>query len=77
MALTKFKLVGHEKLKGLNYKGDFLAFDRIDDELAEKLFGKTHVLERVGEAPATAPVALALAEPTTEADAPTTTKPKK
>jgi hypothetical protein len=64
MALTKFKLVGHEKLKGLNYKGDFIPFDRIDDKLAEQLFGKTHVLERVEEVPA--PFAVALAEPVAE-----------
>jgi hypothetical protein len=76
MALTKFKLVGHEKLKGLNYKGDFIPFDRIDDTMAEKLFGKTHVLERVGEAPATVPVQLALAESAAEAEAPST-KPRK
>ena len=54
MALTKFKLVHHEKLKGLSYQGDFIAFDKIDDKLAEELYGKTHVLERIGDAPAPA-----------------------
>jgi hypothetical protein len=49
MALTKFKLVGHEKLKGLNYKGNVIPFDKIDDTMAEELFGKTHVLERLTE----------------------------
>jgi hypothetical protein len=76
MALTKFKLVGHEKLKGLNYKGNVIPFDKIDDTLAEELFGKTHVLEWVGEAPATVPVQLALAESAAEVEAPST-KPKK
>ena len=50
--LTKFKLVNHEKLKGLFFKGSFIAFDRIDDTLAEQLMGKTHVLERLAEVPA-------------------------
>jgi hypothetical protein len=76
MGLTKFKLVGHEKLKGLNYKGNVIPFDKIDDTLAEELFGKTHVLERVGEAPATVLVQLALAESAAETEAPST-KPKK
>jgi hypothetical protein len=67
MALTRYKLVGHEKLKGLQFKGDFIPFDKIDDTLADKLYGKTHVLERLEAGPTTAPVTLALAEPTAEA----------
>lgn len=51
MKLTKFDLVNTEGLKGLHYKGDFLAFDQITDELAEELMGKTHVLQRREEAP--------------------------
>lgn len=72
--LNNFKLINTEGLTGLNYKGRNIPFDRIDDKLAEELIGKTHVLERVGAAPATAPVVLALAEP--EADAPATGKGK-
>jgi hypothetical protein len=66
MALTRYKLVGHEKLKGLNYKGDNISFDKIDDTLADQLYGKTHVLVRLEEAPTTAQVAPA-AEPVAEA----------
>lgn len=48
--LTKFELVNTNGLKGLNYKGDFIPFDKIDDKLAEELEGKTHVLQRKAEA---------------------------
>jgi hypothetical protein len=86
MALTRYKLVGHEKLKGLNYKGDNISFDKIDDTLADKLYGKTHVLVRLEPEQVTAqaapaaevvaeavvPVNLELAPATTEAEAPTT-----
>jgi hypothetical protein len=86
MALTRYKLVGHEKLKGLNYKGDNISFDKIDDTLADKLYGKTHVLVRLepeqvttpaapaaeAVAEAVVPVTLELAPATTEAEAPTT-----
>jgi hypothetical protein len=75
--LTKFKLVRTEGLKGLMVRGRFIPFERIDDTMAEQLFGKTHVLERLPSTkPATAPVALALAEASaegTEAEAPATT----
>ena len=72
--LTKFKFVKTEGLKGLMVKGRFIPFERIDDTLAEQLFGKTHVLERLPETePATAPVVLALAEPTVETEAPAAT----
>jgi hypothetical protein len=74
--LTKFKLVNHEGMTGLNFNGRTIPLERIDDTLAEKLIGKTHVLERLAE-PATAPVVLALAEPTAEAEAPAATKSKK
>ncbi len=50
MALTKFKLVNTEGLKGLFFDGDFIAFDRIDDTRAELLISRTHVLERVPQA---------------------------
>jgi hypothetical protein len=87
MALTRYKLVGHEKLKGLNYKGDNISFDKIDDTLADKLYGKTHVLVRLEEgevataeaapaaeaaAEAEVPVKLELGTASAEAEAPTT-----
>lgn len=65
--LTKFRLLHTEGLKGLHYRGDFIPFDKIDDTLAEELVGKTHVLERLAEAPATA-----AGEPAAEAGAPGT-----
>jgi hypothetical protein len=70
MKLTKFKLVNHEGMTGLNYNGRTIAFDKLTDEQAEKLFTKTHVLERLpGTEPATTPVVLALAEAAPEAGA--------
>jgi hypothetical protein len=48
--LKKFKLVRTEGLKGLMVRGRFIPFDKIDDTMAEQLFGKTHVLERLPEA---------------------------
>lgn len=47
MALSKFKLVNTKGLAGVHYKGDFIKLEDIDDELAEELFTKTHVLERL------------------------------
>jgi hypothetical protein len=76
--LTKFKLVRTEGLKGLMVKGRFIPFDKIDDTMAEQLFGKTHVLERLPSMePTTAPVVLTLVEPAAEAEAPASTKTKK
>ena len=64
--LTKFDLVNTDGLKGLSYDGDFVPFDKITDELAEQLEGKTHVLKRkVGAVPAPAE-AVATAEPAAE-----------
>jgi hypothetical protein len=66
MKLTKFKLVNHEGLSGLNYKGKTISFDKIDDKLAEELIGKTHVLERLPNTePAPTSEALVLPEATT------------
>jgi len=68
--LTKFRLVNCEKIKALHIKGDTIPLDRIDDALAEKLIGKTHVLERVADvAPASVAVAVAEAAPAEEAPA--------
>jgi hypothetical protein len=64
--LPKFKLVNIQGLKGLSINGDYTPFERIDDELAEKLLGKTHVFERVAEAPMAATVAVAEATSTEE-----------
>jgi hypothetical protein len=71
--LTKFKLVNHEGMTGVNFNGRTIPLERIDDTLAEKLIGKTHVLERLAE-PATTPVVSALAEPAAEAEAPAKSK---
>ncbi|MGI4835099.1 MAG: hypothetical protein ACRYFK_16725 [Janthinobacterium lividum] len=54
--LTNFKLVNTDGLKGLHFKGDNIPFDQIDDQLAEQLMGKTHVLARLNEAPSTQPL---------------------
>lgn len=63
--LKNFRLVHTDGMSGVFYKGRTIPFDKIDDKLAEELVGKTHMLERVGEVPAPAPVALALPEATT------------
>jgi len=61
--LKQFRLVNTKGLKALNFGGDTIPLDQIDDALAEKLIGKTHVLERVAAEPTgTTPVTLALAE---------------
>ncbi|MDO7851569.1 hypothetical protein [Hymenobacter convexus] len=60
MALTKYELVNTNGLKGLNYKGDNIAFDKITDDLADELVGKTHVLK--ARSPKAAAKALAAAE---------------
>ena len=50
--LKNFKLVDTEGKSGVFYKGRTIPFDKIDDAKAEELMGKTHMLERVAEAPA-------------------------
>lgn len=75
MALTKYELVGDTK--AVFYKGDTIPVEKIDDALADKLFGKTHVLKRITPEPTpvvAAPAQLAPAsEPTAaEAEAPAT-----
>ena len=57
MQLTRFKLVNTSGLKGLNYQGDFIPFEAIDDTLAEQLIGKTHVLERLAQPVASVAIA--------------------
>lgn len=57
MALTKYDLVNTDGLRGLHFQGDVIPFDRIDDALAEKLEGKTHVLKK--KSPAATAKALA------------------
>lgn len=73
MALTRYKLVGDTN--AVFFKGDTIPVEKIDDTLADKLFGKTHVLERISPepTPAVAVVQLALAsEATGEAETPAT-----
>jgi len=61
MALTKYKLVGDTK--AVFFKGDTIPVEKINDALADKLFGKTHVLARITEAPTSeAVVQLALSK---------------
>ena len=66
MQLKKFDLVNTDGLKGLSYEGDFIPFDKITDELAEVLEGKTHVLKRKAEDSAAPAVMVATAEPAAE-----------
>lgn len=44
--LHNFDLVNTDGLAGLNFQGDFIPLDKIDDALAATLEGKTHVLRR-------------------------------
>jgi hypothetical protein len=73
MALSRYKLVGDTK--AVFYNGDTIPVDKIDDALADKLYGKTHVLERI--APEHAPGQLALAEASEPTTAQEPTTPKK
>ena len=45
--LKNFRLVKTDGLKGVFHKGRLIPFDKIDDTVAEQLYGKTHVLECV------------------------------
>ena len=57
--LTKYELVNTKGLKGVYFDGRMIPFDKIDDELAEQLEGKTHVLKkRTGAAATKAQAAL-------------------
>lgn len=76
--LKNFRLVHTDGLTGVFHKGRTIPFDKIDDKLAETLYGKTHVLERIEPAPTgPAPAVLALAEPTAETEVPAGPKSKK
>jgi hypothetical protein len=63
--LKKFKLVNTDGLTGVFHKGRLIPFDKIDDAVAEQLYGKTHVLERV-EPEAAPAVAVAQLAPASE-----------
>ncbi|MDO7885349.1 hypothetical protein [Hymenobacter cheonanensis] len=64
MALTKYKLVGDTK--AVFFKGDTIRVEDIDDALADKLYGKTHVLERLTPEPTSAVAAPAQLAPASE-----------
>ena len=59
--LTKYELVNTKGLKGVYFEGRTIPLDRITDELAERMEGKTHILKKKSAA-ATAR-AIAAAEP--------------
>ena len=63
--MKNYKLVNTDGLKGLFYKGRLIPFDKIDDQVAEQLYGKTNVLERV-EAEPTPAVAVVQLAPASE-----------
>jgi hypothetical protein len=65
MPLTKFRIVPGTTTKAVFFKGDTIPLDKIDDALAEKLIGKTHVLERITPEPTPA-VAVAQLAPASE-----------
>lgn len=81
MALKRYDLVNTKGLKGIDYKGQFIPFDAITDEMADELVSKTHVLKlKEGQEPTTAELAVlapvAAAEPAAE-EAPATTRPRR
>lgn len=47
MGLTKFKLVHHDGIKSVNFEDRDYPLDQLTDAQAEKLYGFTHVLEKV------------------------------
>ena len=62
MLLAKFDLVNTKGLRGLDYQGRFIPFEKIDDTLAEELEGKTHVLKRKSPKATAAALSAATAE---------------
>ena len=63
--LSQYDLVNTKGLRGLDYQGRFIPFDKIDDKLADELVGKTHVLKRK-EGQQTAATAVATTESAAE-----------
>lgn len=53
--LSNYDLANTDGLKGVDFEGTFYALDKIDDTVAARLFGKTHILVEKGAAPAAAP----------------------
>lgn len=53
--LTKYELANTDGLKGVDFEGTFYALDKIDDDVAARLYGKTHVLVKKAPAPVAAP----------------------
>ncbi|MCC2546423.1 hypothetical protein LJY25_08200 [Hymenobacter sp. BT175] len=49
--LQKYRIVNAEGLRAVDYEGTEYPIDQIDDTIAEKLYGRTHIIEKV---PATA-----------------------
>ena len=60
--LSQYELVNTKGLRGLDYQGRFIPFDKIDDTLAEALVGKTHVLKRKSPKATAAALSAATAE---------------
>ena len=68
MALHKYDLVNTNGLKGLHFEGRDILFSEIDDGLAAKLDGKTHVLKKKTPAAATRALTAAAAATTEQVD---------
>ncbi|GAB2954740.1 hypothetical protein GCM10027048_20320 [Hymenobacter coalescens] len=57
--LKDFKLVGTDGLGSVNYNGTDYPISEIDDAIAAKLYGKTHIIEKVAGPVAAVPATVA------------------
>lgn len=57
--LQNFRLVNTDGLGSVNYKGVDYPINQIDDAIAEKLYGKTHIIQKVAVPVAAVPAPVA------------------
>jgi hypothetical protein len=70
--LHEFKIVNAEGLRSVDFEGTEYPINEIDDTIAAKLYGRTHIIEKV---PAATVQVATVVSPTQEAEAPAT-KPR-
>jgi hypothetical protein len=59
MALQQFQIVNADGLGSINYQGVDYPINQIDDTMAEKLYGKTHIIQKVAVPVAAVPATVA------------------
>ena len=53
--LTDYQIVNADGLRAVSYEGTEYPLDQINDKIAEKLYGRTHIIEKVARAEVVAP----------------------